>query len=208
MQHERRPILLGFISTLALSLVLTWHQQNVEFLLYVFVLVFLAFMVFGIDRHAHFSKGLLWCLVLWGLVHMLGGLVMISDSLPAQTEGGRRILYTLWLIPDVLKYDQAVHAYGYAICMWLSYQWFKSRYHTSGPTLGVLVLCGLASMGLGSVNEIIEFFAQRFIEDTNVGGYENTAWDLIFNLIGVVIAGSLIRYGHPAKEKMLGLRLF
>lgn len=204
--RSRTPIAVFVAGYLLPSLAVAIAQDNTEFLLYVFVVLLLSYLVLLIDRHAHFTNGLLWLLALWGSMHMAGGLLTIPDHWSAEVDGARRILYTFWIVPGFIKYDQFVHAFGYGASAWLCYQWFRSRYRTSGPTMGVLVLCGLASMGLGTINEIIEFFATRFIEDTNVGGYENTAWDLIFNTIGVTIAGILIRFGHPAKEKMTGLR--
>jgi len=33
-----------------------------------------------------------------------------------------------------------------------------------------------------------EFIAEKTLEDTHVGGYDNTMFDLVFNLIGGVIA--------------------
>jgi hypothetical protein len=46
-------------------------------------------------------------------------------------------------------------------------------------------------MGLGAVNEIIEFAAVLGLPDTNVGGYLNTGLDLVFNAIGAIIAMAL-----------------
>ena len=43
-------------------------------------------------------------------------------------------------------------------------------------------------MGLGSLNEIIEFAAVLSFENTNVGGYVNTALDLCFNTLGAITA--------------------
>jgi hypothetical protein len=54
-------------------------------------------------------------------------------------------------------------------------------------------------MGLGAVNEIIEFVAVLSVPDTNVGGYLNTALDLIFNALGAIVAMLLVaRSGHRA----------
>jgi hypothetical protein len=47
-------------------------------------------------------------------------------------------------------------------------------------------------MGLGATNEVIEFIATRLM-DTNVGGYENTGWDLVANAVGAGLAVVLIR---------------
>jgi hypothetical protein len=48
---------------------------------------------------------------------------------------------------------------------------------------------------------VIEFIAVLTIEGTNVGGYENTGWDLVANLVGVVIAAFLIwRSGRRVKS--------
>jgi hypothetical protein len=205
--HSLRSHIAFFVGIYLLgALGIAISQANIEFLLYVFVVLFLCLLILLIDRHAHFSVGLLWLLAVWGLMHMAGGLTSIPDDWPAHAEGARRILYTFWILPGILKYDQVVHAFGYGTCAWLCYQWFRSKYRTSGPTIGVLILCGLASMGLGSINEVLEFFAQKYIEGTNVGGYENTAWDLIFNMLGVTVAACLIRFWHPAKEKIRGLR--
>ncbi len=46
----------------------------------------------------------------------------------------------------------------------------------------------LGAMGLGAVNEMVEFTAVLIVPDTNVGGYSNTALDLVFNAIGAVSA--------------------
>jgi hypothetical protein len=50
------------------------------------------------------------------------------------------------------------------------------------------ILIVLMGSGLGAINEIIEFIAVKTLPETNVGGYDNTLWDLIFNLIGGLLA--------------------
>ena len=52
---------------------------------------------------------------------------------------------------------------------------------------GVAVMVVLAGLGVGAVNEIAEFFASQLV-DTNVGGYQNTGWDLVADLVGAVVA--------------------
>ena len=42
-------------------------------------------------------------------------------------------------------------------------------------------------MGLGAINEIIEFSAVLLLPDTNVGGF-NTALDLVVNALGASAA--------------------
>ena len=61
------------------------------------------------------------------------------------------------------------------------------------PTLGLLIICGTSSMGYGALNEVIEFIATVFIPETNVGGYTNTSWDLVANLLGAIFATIIIK---------------
>lgn len=44
-------------------------------------------------------------------------------------------------------------------------------------------------MGIGALNEVLEFIATLVLVDTNVGGYRNTGRDLIANLLGAAVAG-------------------
>ena len=39
-----------------------------------------------------------------------------------------------------------------------------------------------------ALNEIVEFVATLLVPDTNVGGYRNTGWDLVANLVGATLA--------------------
>jgi hypothetical protein len=59
----------------------------------------------------------------------------------------------------------------------------------------MLALCAAAGMGFGALNEVIEFIAVLTLPNTNVGGYENTGWDLVANLVGTIIAALVIRLG-------------
>ena len=53
--------------------------------------------------------------------------------------------------------------------------------------LALLLLSGTAATAL----EVVEFTATRFM-DTNVGGYENTGWDLVYNALGATGAALAI----------------
>ena len=59
----------------------------------------------------------------------------------------------------------------------------------------------LASSGVGALNEIVEFGAVVFLGQTGVGGYYNTALDLVFNFVGAFVGGILavFRYGTKLK---------
>jgi hypothetical protein len=50
-------------------------------------------------------------------------------------------------------------------------------------------------MGFGALNEVVEFAATQLLPDTNVGGYVNTGWDLVFNLVGSAAAALAIGLG-------------
>ncbi len=112
------------------------------------------------------------------------------------------MLYNLWLFDTRVgfrKYDQFVHAYGFGITTWICWQAIRRQLSNPVPRPGVLLLVALAAMGLGAFNEVIESAATRLVERTNVGGYENNAWDLVFNLLGCIIAAAVIWINGRAK---------
>jgi hypothetical protein len=69
------------------------------------------------------------------------------------------------------------------------------------PSPGLLGLSCLAGMGLGALNEMLEFFVVLTIPDTNVGGYVNTGWDLVFNALGAAIAVVLIAVTYALRDR-------
>ena len=175
-------------------------QMNLEFAFYVVIMFILVGVVAAVHVRVNFSTGLLWALAVWGLLHMAGGLVPVPEFWPI--NGDIRVLYSLWLIPGALKFDQVVHAYGFGTTAWACWEGLRfilaSRENiprqSIRPTLGMLILCGTAALGFGALNEVVEFAAAMTMPETNVGGYVNTGFDLVANLVGVVIACGLIRF--------------
>ena len=176
---------------LATATVASLVLGNLEFLYYIAVIVILGVIALVVDRRVHLPQSVLWALSLWGLLHMIGGIVPLPSGLPF--HGTKPVFYSLWIIPDVLKYDQLVHAYGFGVATWLCFLCLEGAMQKRiQPTVGLLALCVFAGMGLGAMNEIIEFIAVLMIPETNVGGYENTGWDLVSNAVGAVIAALLL----------------
>jgi hypothetical protein len=130
-----------------------------------------------------FSAGVLWALSTWGLLHMAGGLVTLDG----------RVLYSVQLLPVVLRYDQAVHAFGFGAATVAAWQALRGWLVPGRPmSTGLALLVALTGMGIGALNEVLEFFATRLSEATNVGGYANTGWDLVFNMLGAAGATLLL----------------
>ena len=168
---------------------------NREFVFYIGVMAVLIVVVLAVHHRVNLLTSTLWCLSVWGLLHMAGGLVTVPSSWP--TAGESAVLYNLWLVPDRLKFDQAVHAYGFGVATWVCWQGMRAALPAANggrlrPTPGLLVIAAAAGMGLGALNEVVEFVAVLLIPDTNVGGYINTGWDLVANLVGCISAVLLI----------------
>ncbi len=177
---------------LIFALAASLHRGNTEFLLYFAVLCALLILVAAVHLKIRFHLALLWALSLWGMAHMAGGLVAVPEFWPIGGEGN--VLYNLWLVPNRLKFDQLVHAYGFGLVTLACWQGlrhaFASRNVHVTPTLGLLTLCIAGGMGFGAANEVVEFIATRILPETNVGGYENTGWDLVANFTGCMLAAT------------------
>lgn len=195
------PLLVFTAAYLAASVVGAFSRGNQEFVFYIAVMIALVIFVAALHLRVRFSLGLLWALSIWGLLHMAGGLVPVPEIWPI--HGEIRVLYSLWLVPDRLKYDQVVHAYGFGITTWACWQALQSAIAARleqprdevAPSWGLVILCMAAGMGFGAANEVVEFFATLMVPETNVGGYVNTGWDLVSNTVGCLIAGATIRAG-------------
>jgi hypothetical protein len=173
--------------------------RNWEFVVYIAVVLIIGAVVQALHRRVGFSRGVLWALAAWGALHMMGGLVSVPDGWPV--NGDKRVFYSLWIIPGYLKYDMVIHALGFGIATWATWQCAGSILARRFPTVGALALCMLAGMGLGAINEIIEFIASLLLPETNVGGYVNTGWDLVSNLTGSMGAVLLIGFNRSAEGK-------
>jgi hypothetical protein len=180
---------------IALAAAFALARGNQEFLLYIVVMLVLVAIVWAVHGVVDLTPGVLWGLSLWGLLHMAGGLLPLPAAWPI--DGDIRVLYSLWLIPERLKYDHIVHAYGFGVATWVCWQGIRSAIARRGgqavPTAGLMVLAALSGMGLGAANEIVEFVVTLLVPETNVVGYINTGWDLVANLVGAVAAAVIIR---------------
>lgn len=161
---------------------------NSEFVWYVVTLLIFLGLLAATQRVAQFPAFILWGLSLWGLTHMAGGGLRVGDG----------VLYSYVLLPlvgsgelIVLKYDQIVHFFGFGVATLVLWHVMRRNFPTLDGTKTLYAFAILGGMGLGVLNEIIEFTAVLVFPNTNVGGYFNTALDLVFNTLGAITAAVL-----------------
>jgi hypothetical protein len=179
--------------TMLYMLILGWmafSRGGTEFIFYTLVMLVYIGGVVVLHLRIRFSVGVLAALSVWGFVHMAGGVV----PSPADPE---RVLYAWRPIAALPRYDQFVHAYGFGVATLACWQGLRrSLRRDLTPSIGLCFLCALMGMGLGAINEIVEFIATHLDSEHGVGGYENTAWDLVANAAGAGLAAILI-YVRP-----------
>jgi len=110
---------------------------------------------------------------------MAGGLIPFGEG----------VLYNAGLGDTVVHYDRVVHAFGFGVATIACWETLVAINPTVTLTPGTAVLVALMGMGVGAANEVVEFAASHLFA-SNVGGYENTGWDLVANMVGAVAAAA------------------
>lgn len=173
-------------------------RHNYEFITYIGAIsVYL--VLIGISlRKIDYTLATLVGLTVWAALHMAGGGVIIGEDR----------LYDVMLIPlsstyPIFRYDQLVHIWGFGAATLLAYSLLAAplkdpREHPIAVGF-VLVMAGL---GVGALNEILEFIVTIFVPNSGVGGYLNTSLDLCSDLIGAILALVYIHARYIGKEKV------
>lgn len=174
---------------------------NDEFLWYVATLVSFVALITVTLKASQFPSAILWALTLWGLAHMAGGGLPVGNS----------VLYAYRVLPiagddgelTLLKFDQIVHFYGFAVTTVVLWHLLRRHFPALAGTKTLYIYPALGSMGLGALNEIIEFVAVISFPETGVGGYYNTALDLVFNGLGAAVAAVLIYLRDRSNDRAM-----
>ena len=133
----------------------------------------------------HLRRGLstiaIWGLVAFALGHLAGGMIPVGNG----------TLYQLWLVDGVLRYDNVQHAVGFGFvgrAIWETLQHRLAPPEPDRPGIAMWIVV-LAAAAAGAVNEIVEYLLTLVLPENQVGGYDNTARDLIANLLGGLTVG-------------------
>jgi len=174
---------------LAVFAVVFFVRSNYEFVIYVGVIVFFLVLIAATNHRVYYPNALLWALTAWAIMHMAGGAVYVNKVR----------LYEIILVPlsqsiPIFRYDQLVHIIGFGTAT-------VTMFYVLMPLLrpdlqrfwALSIILVAAGLGIGALNEIVEFITGVIVPGSGVGGYLNTSLDLAADLIGALLAMGVIR---------------
>lgn len=118
-------------------------------------------------------------LAAWGVGHLAGGIIELDDS---------RILYNA-LLPGRIHFDNVVHFVGFGSAGLAAWEALRRALYAQPSVRAAWLTTWMFGMGVGALNEVIEFAITHIKTDTQIGGYENTGRDLVANMLGAAVAG-------------------
>ena len=154
---------------------------------YLFSVVAVGALIAGIRRRP-LSSGLAIAVGIAAVAHLAGGLVQVGTGVLYDASVGPITLHT-----HVIQYDHFAHAFGSFVAVLVIWELLVPEEVVNREHINVLVLVALASMGVGALNELIEFIATLADQGAHVGGYNNTGWDFVSNLVGAILAACFLR---------------
>lgn len=166
-------------------------RGNLEFMVYVAVVIFFLLLIYVTRNRVNWPIGLLWALSAWAFFHMLGGSLFIGETR----------LYDFIFVPivgepyHILKFDQLIHAYGFAVATFVAFHLLRPVLREGASRkVGLAVVLAMAGLGAGALNEIVEFTVTVFSPSSGIGGYVNNSLDLVANGIGAALAATWIYF--------------
>ena len=191
------PILaVNIVSVIIFSFVFL-QRKNYEFMIYIGVIIGFMALILSTNRKINYPNSVLGGLTFWSVLHMSGGGIYIN---------GQK-LYAMTIYPivgepyNIFKFDQFVHIVGFFVATLVAYHLIKPKLVKGHKWAALSIVVVMAGFGFGALNEVIEFAATVIVPETGVGGYENTALDLVADLIGAVLAMGYI-YGRGKTSKI------
>jgi hypothetical protein len=184
MKKEHLVLLLVNLALLAGFSINFIARQNYEFIIYICVILFFLGLIGFTRKKVDYSLCALIVLTIWAALHLAGGGLSV---------GGER-LYDVILIPlsqtwPVFRYDQFVHIWGFGAATLVMFDVLNpalAQTDTRPVATGIVLV--MAGLGIGALNEIVEFIVSLLVPGSGVGGYINTALDLCADLIGALLA--------------------
>lgn len=123
-------------------------------------------------------------LVVFALGHVAGGMLPVGDG----------FLYSQWIVEPVVRYDNLQHAIGFGVVGMAGWEVLRHRLEPVPDPVVTWWVVVATAMAVGSVNEVIEWILTLTIPGTDVGGYDNTARDLVANMVGGIVAGTWVAW--------------
>jgi len=192
LRANRAPLLVAAVGT-AVGLVLGAATGRAGWPVYAAVLLTGGIAVTLVHLKVGFSRLTICGLVVFALGHLAGGMVPVGEG----------VLYQQWLVGRVVRYDNVQHAWGFGFAGRAVWEAMRAQLRAaSAPRVVAVVVIVLGGMGLGAANEVFEYGLTKVLAETNVGGYENTARDLVANLVGATTAAAVTAraVGQPGRR--------
>jgi uncharacterized membrane protein YjdF len=131
-------------------------------------------------------------LAIHAVLHLAGGLIRVGDDVLYNAAIGP---FSPTLRTHILQYDHLVHAFGSFVATLTVWTLLASESARSLRRQDTIILCVLASLGIGALNEMLEFLATVAHSGAHVGGYDNTGWDLVSNAFGALVGAAVLAAG-------------
>jgi len=191
---DSKPIYYFTIGYLIVFTILSVIHGNFEFLYYIFIMTIFITITLIANKKLHLTLYILMGLSILGFMNVAGGNLWFN---------GTR-LYEIYLIKNILRYDNIVHSFGTFVGTFVAYNIIKPHIDKKikyNRLLLSLILI-LMAMGFGAFIEVLEFGAVIFFGAAKqVGDYFNNTLDLLFNLIGSAAACFFIHPYHKKQRK-------
>jgi uncharacterized membrane protein YjdF len=158
------------------------------------VVVMYASLLYFTRKKASFSRLLYFGFFLWGLLHLLASGLSIDG----------KVLYGIVVVPisdtlPIIRFDQIIHVVGFGATALFVYELIEGKLKDIDRfSLGFTIV--MAGLGIGALNEIIEFLISFHVAENKVGGYTNNSLDLIADLIGALLVLPIVFFRENKKS--------
>ena len=163
--------------------------KNVEFFYYGLIIIPSLFFVFSIRKKIKLKSKYVTYLSLAAILNFIGGLVRIN---------GVR-LYDISIF--FLGYDYIVHFLFSFIMVFIIYGLFGHyfKFPKKFQKIYMFIILTFLVAGMSTIVEMLELIGVIYLNSPGVGGYVNNSLDLIFNLLGAIVASLVIVFGDDFK---------